>query len=429
MSDNKIEDNNPQPSLKPKIRFIWVIYICAVGLLGFSIQSLLPKDFKIENLYINTQDSTKADATNTSQPTTQEPNSISQTATPESIKSDLKSKQYFSGKIDNQNVSMVLNIADAAVSGYYSYDHFNTPIKLSGTIEKTQESSSALKIDEVINDQKNANFELNLERQDPSSSDVSLIGKWTNTAKDKTLDVLLYTAFPENFYLSSGIQNDIKINPKTNTDTQKLYTIAYTYPEISGLKDLKIQDAINKSLTKFSSITKTKADFEEALKSDPVVNQDPNFTGYSDEIDYHINYNQNNVLSIEFSGYNYSGGAHGIPFVKTLNFDLKTGKELKLNDVFKPDSDFLKYFSVDSKDKLATKFASPGGQEFFNEGLDPKNENFENWTFTPNGGLNITFDAYQVVAYAYGTPTIHFTSEDLKDILKTEYNFLPTSIQ
>jgi len=436
MLENKTENEKVETAKKPKISFVWIVYICTVILLGYLVFSLLPKGFKIENFFNNP---TKIEIQNTNTPTTQDsnPNNITSssdnkntsTNQEQTTKSDLKSKQYFSGKIDNQNVSMVLNITDSVVTGFYSYDHFNNPLKLTGTIDKTQDGSSAIKLDEFINDLKNASFELNLERQDPSSSDVSLIGKWTKVGEDKTLDVLLYTAFPENFYLSNTKANEIQITPKTNTETQKFYTIAYTYPQISGLKDNKIQDSINKSLTQYSDITKTKADFEDILKTDTRSTEDPNFTGYSDEIDYHINYNQNNLLSVEFSGYNYSGGAHGIPFVKTLNFDLKTGKELKLNDIFKTDSNYLNYFSTQSKQKLATKFANTDMQEYFNEGLEPKNENYENWSFTPNGGINITFGAYQVVAYAFGTPTIHFTTEDLKDILKTEYNFPASPIQ
>ena len=88
----------------------------------------------------------------------------------------------------------------------------------------------------------------------------------------------------------------------------------------------------------------------------------------------------------------------------------------------------MNYFSTQSKQKLATKFANPNLQDY-SQGLDPKIENYENWSFTPNGSINITFGAYQVVAFAYGTPTISFTNEDLKDILKPEYNFPATLSQ
>ena len=304
MPDKKHENNQDKISKKPKLNFIWVIYMCAVALLGFLIFSLLPKNFKIENFFSNTQ---KTDTQSANQQITQQSNTIIPAIKPEPSKSDLKSKQYFSGKIDNQNVSMVLNIADSAVTGFYSYDHFNVSINLKGTIEKTQETSSVIKLDELIDGQKNASLELNLERQDPTSSDVSLIGKWVKINPEKTLDVLLYTSFVENSYLSNATPNDIKISPKTNNENQKLYTIVYTYPEISGLKDVKIQNTINKSLAQFSNTAKTKTDFEDSLKGDTRNIEGPNFTGYSDEIDYHINYNQNSLLSVEFSGYNYSG--------------------------------------------------------------------------------------------------------------------------
>ena len=46
-------------------------------------------------------------------------------------------------------------------------------------------------------------------------------------------------------------------------------------------------------------------------------------------------YNKNNILSIPLTMYEFTGGAHGLTNIKSFNYDLATGKELKLEDLFK----------------------------------------------------------------------------------------------
>lgn len=60
----------------------------------------------------------------------------------------------------------------------------------------------------------------------------------------------------------------------------------------------------------------------------------PNNYTITDNITYQITYNKNGIISILHSGYYFAGGAHGSPYRIPHTFDLNSGKELKLNDIF-----------------------------------------------------------------------------------------------
>lgn len=55
---------------------------------------------------------------------------------------------------------------------------------------------------------------------------------------------------------------------------------------------------------------------------------------YTLEIGYEMTYLDENRICLLLSGYEYSGGAHGMPFRKALIYDLKSGEELEAEDLF-----------------------------------------------------------------------------------------------
>lgn len=55
---------------------------------------------------------------------------------------------------------------------------------------------------------------------------------------------------------------------------------------------------------------------------------------------FEIKNNQRGILSLALYVYSYTGGAHGMTTIKTMTFDLFTGKLFSLNDFFKSNSDY-----------------------------------------------------------------------------------------
>lgn len=109
------------------------------------------------------------------------------------------------------------------------------------------------------------------------------------------------------------------------------------------------------------------------------------------------------VVSERINLYQNTGGAHGLPIVLTLNYDAATGEEITLDRALS-----LIGLTLDEvAQKALTQLHQEFGDSVFEDGAQPKPENYGTFLVTP---YNVTFifQAYQVVAYAAGMPEITF---------------------
>lgn len=108
-------------------------------------------------------------------------------------------------------------------------------------------------------------------------------------------------------------------------------------------------------------------------------------------------YTNGKYLVIELKDYSYiSGSAHPFTRTVTMNFDLKTGQLIDLEKLTNNQVGFLATVSNIAKMHFSQKLSS-----FFEEGVLPKPENFQVFTFEENG-IRFVFDQYQVAPYAVG---------------------------
>ena len=109
------------------------------------------------------------------------------------------------------------------------------------------------------------------------------------------------------------------------------------------------------------------------------------------------------------------GAAHPYHYNMTFNYDLEQGKKLSLDELFRPDSNYLEAVSSYCIFDLSKRdIGFYGG---FEQGAEPTPENYRNWNITSNG-LMITFDEYQVAPYAAGAQTVVVPYEKLKTVIK-----------
>lgn len=110
------------------------------------------------------------------------------------------------------------------------------------------------------------------------------------------------------------------------------------------------------------------------------------------------------IASERINLYEYTGGAHGLPFVLTLNYHIETGEEVTLDEALALTGLTLKDVSSKALAQLTQEY---GVDSIFADGVDPKPENYGTFLIGP---FNVTFvfQAYQVVAYAAGMPEISF---------------------
>ncbi len=168
------------------------------------------------------------------------------------------------------------------------------------------------------------------------------------------------------------------------------------YPSIGGLKSATIETQINSSF-KALAAQALKEGEKNAADLATTIQQFPDITWKCEVyFDYQIKYNQNGLLSVVFQNYQFAGGAHGTTVQTAYTYDLNTGKQLQLQDLFKTNADYITvisdqvYVQLKERDLLSALF-------------DP----FEN--IQPDHSYYLTYDGvvvyyqqYEILAYAAG---------------------------
>ena len=136
------------------------------------------------------------------------------------------------------------------------------------------------------------------------------------------------------------------------------------------------------------------------------------FLNYELAFGVEVLYNRSNLLSLSFSQYNYTGGAHGMLFSKCASFDLNAKKRIRLEDVLK----------ANSKEKLKVALTAAAKKKYqTNNLLDVllvdeiiPNENF----FLTGKGICFNFQPYEIGPFSMGEQKIYLPFSSIQDIVK-----------
>ena len=134
-------------------------------------------------------------------------------------------------------------------------------------------------------------------------------------------------------------------------------------------------------------------------------------------VDYEISLATDSLLSFHFVGYSYGvGAAHAVQESAPMNYDLTSGRQLKLDDIFKPGSRYLQFISEHCSDALVEVTGRP--EALNKQALAPVAKNFDSWHIT-NGGITFNFDACEVFACAEGDQAVAISFSDLQPFLNS----------
>ena len=187
------------------------------------------------------------------------------------------------------------------------------------------------------------------------------------------------------------------------------YTITTELPALVGVDDGRI---VEFNVIMHLAVKEMVDGFKTSMKDQPAT---PIVAGSSFDVKYELLSPPGYVYSIKFNVMGYTdGAAHPYHFSKTVTFNLETGKEVTLDELFLPGSNYLQIFSDISKADLSAR--DIGFDPTFFTGADPMPENYKSWNITADG-LLITFDEYQVAAYAAGPQTVTIPYSALKDVI------------
>ena len=329
-------------------------------------------------------------------------------------------KEVFVGTIDDRHsIHMELERKGADLTGSYFYERagaFNSAMRtleLKGRIDGDGNVTLTETAYGADNPRKTGEFRGKLDGLS-ANGDVRLrfSGLWAGGKDGKHMPFSLRQL---RFDLG-GLKLEEKKEKSANKKLR--YENDTALPQLAGADSARVEkfnQAVAKLVARktgeFKKAVDEIAGEEAAAKQDAKSAPPPNSMGVS----YKITAASKDFISVLFSFYEYTGGAHPNTTTESFNYDLNRNAPVSLADLFTPNSNYLKVisdYSIMELKKLETV-------SYAEEGAGPKIENFHSWNITPLG-LKITFDRYQVGAYAAGEHEVVVPYSVLKPIIRPD---------
>lgn len=210
--------------------------------------------------------------------------------------------------------------------------------------------------------------------------------------------------------------DDIVANIDTQTITEnKDYINSIVNIPIVITKDKNVEKIINEKIRNdiMNFYNSSKKEAKQYYNSFP-----ENKIQFVANVDFEVKKNSDNMLSIRLKYYKYSGGAHGYYEYVSYNIDMRNGKVLDLNDLFKENSDYKKVIDAEIRRQIELQAKkdpeSEGVYQF--EGIKDKQK-----FYIQDDKLVIYFDLYEIAPYAAGVPEYPIDVSNINHILNDEY--------
>lgn len=317
------------------------------------------------------------------------------------------------GTIDNKlAIQMELNRNKENLYGRYFYERKRDGLYLglSGTVEP----SGTVKLEEFDGEKTTGYFTGNLVNEVvDGESTLRLKGVWATSQNAAEKEKKPFELAERHFDLGG-----LKFISKDQSEELKPQRIKIdaTHPELTGSNDPRVE-TFNKEMRDY--IAKEIKGFKDEFKVDDKDARptDSETSENTLDIHYEVAHADKDLISITYTGSSYTGGAHGNSASVTFNYDLSHGRMLALSDLFMPNSKYLGTIAdYCIKAIERRKISDP---DWIRKGAEAKEDNYGSWNILPQG-LSITFDAYQVAAYAAGAQEIVVPYSALKGVIKPD---------
>lgn len=176
-----------------------------------------------------------------------------------------------------------------------------------------------------------------------------------------------------------------------------------------GISDKAPSSATSDQAAKAALNDFSRAQFQDAPTDAPWAYQlsvTPNYIG-------HIN----DVELIRIDSYEFTGGAHGLPYSEHLMFDQKLKRQIKLNDIL-----------ITGKKPKFEALAKAAYKKWVSEFYDDIQDYEKTWPFSltdnvtlTDKGVDIVYQPYAIAPYAAGMPTLSIPYQQLSGIIKPQY--------
>lgn len=168
------------------------------------------------------------------------------------------------------------------------------------------------------------------------------------------------------------------------------------YPVVIGLPNPYVQQRINAAL--MATVNGL------IVKQGYYTNPSTQITGW-----YEIKNNQRGILSLNIGNYAYPPhAAHGMTYIKSLTFDVNSGRLYQLKELFKPGSDYVKELSAMIRRQIEQR-QIPLLNGF--NGIKPDQD-----FYIADKALVIYFQLYEITPYYVGLPMFPISVFDVQNI-------------
>ncbi|MCE9522839.1 MAG: DUF4163 domain-containing protein [Alphaproteobacteria bacterium] len=217
---------------------------------------------------------------------------------------------------------------------------------------------------------------------------------------------LVFTGLVLAVCFASGAFAAAAVQKQTITEKRANYTLDVAYPR-TGLKSV---DAVLEAWAK--GVAHDFLDMAKEATAEPGP--------WAGELSYEVVRNDSAMIVVVFTWYTYTGGAHPNSTFETFNFLLPDGAQLELAELFTRQG--IDRISAISVARLKKTLGGPDGMsdiDWIKRGAGPNAHNFAAFALLPRE-LQITFDAYQVAAYAAGPQEVRIPLSQLKDVMRPD---------
>ena len=308
------------------------------------------------------------------------------------IGKNTQSRYYFIGAVGSGNkMQMELIIDSQDVDGSYYYDKKGTPLSLSGTYDP---ESGMIKLDEKgYKGLISGTFRGKIVSEGPDYA-KTIEGQWSDPKGDKKLPFKLTK-------VADFVKTTVSGGPKIE--------FSLLYPKF--LSDAPALKMINAEL---SNNFKTEQD-KFLRESKEFFSTNDSAGSWQEDRSYSIAYYSESLISLTGEVYSYTGGAHGNTYYISSNYAINNSKAslIRLSDLFKPGSNYLKALSTYCINDLLLKGAGwivNGEIESFSE------QDLGVFALSPEG-IKFAFAPYAVGPYTEGSYFVIVPFRELRGII------------
>lgn len=205
-----------------------------------------------------------------------------------------------------------------------------------------------------------------------------------NGQQDENTAALVYYEFQKEF---------------TNQDGKTIGEVTYTIPQLTARSTEA--GMINQDILAWYEDSLANADEMSDIAAEEEYETDSDRLLYTSGAEYSLTYLDDTKICLLLDGYEYTGGAHGMPSKTALIYDLTSGQRLEAEDLFDVTEEEFETLFTEAFCELIESDSDEyweDAMDYVGGAADFTNENY----YLTETGVTFYFEPYELAAYARG---------------------------